>query len=214
MLRAEAEAKQQVKSTIPGYESPAIEAARRAMASATISSSASSSQASSSKSTSDGDWRRKPAAISSNGGSNGAWRRGTNTVGSSSSTDVSASNDTWRSRTKHTNTEEEVPDDWEQEEENKAASKPVEKEGEINSTAIDDAKASISVVTPLSEEEEAKKARSLGKKIRAAQSLQERQQKAGEKLQPEQQAKVDALEDMIRDLNTLGVSDDGDKAAA
>jgi partner of Y14 and mago protein len=194
------------RPVIPGYEPPAVEAARRALASTSISSPAASSPAPIRKD-SEGSWRRKSTLDSSNVPSSGGWRRSTATGEGSSSASSSVSYGGWRGREaskrdkEKTSVAQQVPDDWEQEEGSTKVAEDTTSE-ETRTTA-----------TSQSEGEDVKKARALNKKIRAIQSLKERQNEVGERLLPEQQAKVDSLDDMIRDLKALGVDDEGEKPA-
>ena len=179
---------------MPGYEPPAVAAARRAMASSTIAPSAAKP--------SDGEWRRGDVGMA-NGSS-----------GQPPPTTAPASKGSWRSKA-------EVPDDWDDDEEVERGGKNEQVEeakaqASLNDTPVTSTedRATTEEVTADRDAEEARKARALGKKIKAAQSLQERQRSTGEKLLPEQQAKVDQLSVMIRDLDTLELSDEARRGIA
>jgi partner of Y14 and mago protein len=181
---------QERKGNVPGYEPAPIEAARKAMSRTTISSPASPSRA-------DGDWRRAPAlSVKDNKGTTSNTNRGsTSSNGGSSST-------SWR---KKEVAAEKIPDDWEEEDSKKEDSSVAAEAAPSGNTTInrDDEEDAPPPAVPVddgpSEGESDKKARALKKKVRAAQALQDRHKQDGDPLLPEQQAKVDLLDDMIRE---------------
>lgn len=152
---------------------------------------------------SDEEWRRGDVGIA-----NGSSRRPPPKV-------APASKGSWRSKA-------EVPDDWDDDEEVEKGGKServeeTKAQASSNDTpikSIDDRATTEEVTVDRDAQEEARKARALGKKIKAAQSLQERQHSTGEKLLPEQQAKVDQLSVMIRDLDALELSDEARRGIA
>ncbi|UZJ51501.1 hypothetical protein CBS101457_000821 [Exobasidium rhododendri] len=220
VIRAEEEARQQGRAKIPGYESPSVEGARRAFAGASLSTVTSGSADAKS---SDRSWRRGPGldAAAENVNKSGVWRSRALGTGSSS-LDKGASYGDRRSResTKRGDSAEqtkkmvEVPDDWEQEVGMNAKDVDSEPVKEMATTAEGEEKDTGKYVKPpQSEEDVAKRVRSLSKKIRTTQSLKERQSDTGEALLPEQQVKVDLLEDMVRDLKAMGIEEEVGKAA-
>lgn len=224
VLRAQAEGAEtkRGKASVPGYEPVQVEAAREALATTTISSSSSPSTSAPSIS-SEGSWRRAAASARvDNKGASNTWRAQKESASSSSS--LGAANGSWRKKSEAV-PKEETPDDWEDEERKdlpEKASVGIDQNGRADTRDSIASAASKFVDSdenkPLSSDEKdddaAKRARVLRKTIRTAQALKDRHDQITGELLPEQQVKVDALDDMMRNLCTLGVTNLEKKEAA
>lgn len=207
VLRAQAEeveAKQ--KGSILGYESVQVEAARKAMAKATISSTSSSNLSSSSSRPSDDSWRRAaPDCVDTKARSTSTWRTSKGSSASSSSSSASAANGTWRKRQEPVS-KEEIPDDWEEEDKKEPNTKAPLRNGTDGG-----AESSSIIASDTNNPIALDKIDALKKKIKTAQALKDKHDQSGKGLLAEQQAKVDSLEEMIGHLGALGVTEEDKK---
>jgi hypothetical protein len=191
VLRAEAEAKMK---SIPGsQQSTPFDTQPRSLSSMISSTSTSASVPASSPSDSVSSWRR-PVQSSTNG---------KRVVGGAETQKSKTIEGSWRARRP---SPEAVPDDWEQEEDKE---KDTIETGKIKASASteEDETTTKSNETTVSDEDVAKRAKALNRKIKAAESLQTKQKEDGVSLQPEEQVKVDSLAKMMEEMKGFGLKE-------
>ncbi|QKX59360.1 uncharacterized protein TRUGW13939_06494 [Talaromyces rugulosus] len=91
----------------------------------------------------------------------------------------------------------------------KAEEQPEEDEKQTEAANATDSKAEVTEQALDPDAEKEKKARNLKKKLRQARDLREKKDK-GESLLPEQLAKIIKINELIRELDTLGFDGDGE----